>query len=116
MKNINKMWRFLWICVMMMGVGAVAVWAYEDGGRRDPFWRLVTPQGVIINYEGDLGFTDLVLEGLIMSGDEPMAVINGKILRQGDRIGPFVVRRIGKDFVELEDQEGVHRLDLNEEE
>ncbi|MDZ4242574.1 MAG: hypothetical protein U1D99_07095, partial [Candidatus Omnitrophota bacterium] len=77
---------------------------YDDKGKQDPFLRLVSAGGAIINLEGDLEITDMVLEGII-AGEGPnnnIAIINGVILKPNDRIGVFMVRQIREDTVVLE--------------
>lgn len=43
-----------------------------------------------------------VLQGIMTAGGEPVCIIGGKILKQGDRIGQWRVRAITDDQVELE--------------
>jgi len=38
---------------------------YDDHGRRDPLWPLVTSSGAVMNYESEVFVCDLVLEGII---------------------------------------------------
>jgi hypothetical protein len=75
---------------------------YDDHGRRDPFWQLVSPTGTVFNYETDFLITDLALEG-VMAGTEGenAAIINGRILRIKDAVGQFIVERIDEDSVIL---------------
>ena len=44
----------------------------------------------------------LELRGVILSGDEPLAIINDRFVRTGDRIGNFRVVRIEKTEVVLD--------------
>lgn len=37
----------------------------------------------------------------IMQGDPPLAVINGDVVKKGDKVGDFEVKEIGNDFVKL---------------
>ena len=75
---------------------------YDDQGRRDPFWRLVSPSGAILNYETDFLITDLALEGIMAGKDgKNYAIVNGHILKAADVIGQFVVERIDDDRVVL---------------
>jgi len=75
---------------------------YDDQGRRDPFWRLVSPSGAILNYETDFLITDLALEGIMAGKDgKNYAIVNGRILKAADVIGQFVVERIDDDRVIL---------------
>lgn len=83
------------------------VWAqetpflYDDHGKRDPFWRLISPSGSVINYDDDILMTDMVLEGVISDPRGNAAIINGRIVKPQDKIGLFTVSGIGKDAVTL---------------
>ncbi len=87
-----------------MGWAEEPSFAYQDHGKRDPFWRLVTPSGAIMNYETDILISDITLDGIITGpkGDN-LAIINNIIVRPNDRIGPFFVERIEQDRVFLTD-------------
>ena len=75
---------------------------YDDHGKRDPFWDLVTLAGVVMNYDSDVQISDLTLAGVISGKDgENLAIINNTIVRTNDKIGPFVVDRIERDKVLL---------------
>ena len=76
---------------------------YQRSGR-DPFWPWVTKDGKFIQGGGGSGsLEEVVLEGIIWDprGDS-LAMMNGKILRRGGRIGRFVIVAIGKEEVTLE--------------
>lgn len=94
------------------------VFVYDDHGRRDPLWPLVSPAGNIIDYEKkEFQFTDLKLEGIISGqGDQNLAIINGQILKVRDQVGTFVVTDIGKDEVVLMKDQREFRLELKKEE
>lgn len=98
--------------------GQAAMWTYDDHGRRDPLWPLVSPAGNIIDYEKkEFQFTDLKLEGIISgAGDKNLAIINGQILKANDQVGSFVVTRIGKDTVVLMKDQQEFTLELKKEE
>jgi len=85
---------------------------YDDHGKRDPFLPLVDGNGFIITYEDNLLLTDLVLEGIVLGGDDNtnLAIINGKVLKKGDKIGPFVVLHISAKSVLL--GKGKQKFDL----
>jgi hypothetical protein len=100
------------------GQEAAAVFTYDDHGRRDPLWPLVSPAGNIIDYEKkEFQFTDLKLEGIISgAGDKNLAIINGQILKVNDHVGSFVVTQIGKDTVVLMKDQREFTLELKKEE
>lgn len=102
------------ILLLLLVVMAQPLWGeshksfvYDDHGKRDPFWPLVSPSGSIISYESDLTAADMILEGIV--GDSQgnySAIINGIVVRPGQKIGLFVVDSITKDSVILlKDQE-----------
>lgn len=90
---------------------------YNDHGRRDPFWPIVSSSGAINNYETDFMITDLVLEG-IMSGPDGrnFAMINGRVVSLNDSIGQFMVTEIGENSVVLKKGEQKFRMKLKKEE
>jgi len=112
---------FLVFLTYLMCSSAVAEekkpFVYDDHGRRDPLWKLVTPEGAIQNFETDFLITDLALEGIMAGTDgENFAIINGRVLRQNDSIGQFVVERIGEDMIVLKQGRKKFELKLKKEE
>ena len=85
---------------------------YNDKGKRDPFWPLVTSTGSINTYETDFILSDLVLEGIMADKDANLAIINGRILKKNDRIGQFVVMEVGEDSVVLSNDDQQFELKL----
>jgi len=71
-----------------------ATFIYNDHGKRDPFWKLVNQNGVIINYEKDLLISDMNLEGIMLEASGNVAIINGKIISEKEKIGVFIVESI----------------------
>jgi len=45
---------------------------------------------------------ELVLSGITIAGDRGAALMNGKVLWEGERIGSFVVNKVARDRVELQ--------------
>lgn len=80
---------------------------YDDHGKRDPLWKLVSPSGAIMTYETDLLFSDISLEGIIYDPyGKSLAIMNGAVFKPNDRIGPFLISRIEeKKVMLLKDQE-----------
>ncbi len=75
---------------------------YDDHGKRDPFWNLVTPAGVVMNYDSDVQISDLTLAGIISGKDgENLAIINNTIVKPKDKFGLFIVDKIEQDKVFL---------------
>ena len=90
---------------------------YDDHGKRDPFWTLVTPAGVIINYDSDILISDMVLEGIIAGADgKNLAIINNTIVKPNDQVGLFVIEKIGLDKVLLRKGQESFALKIKKEE
>ena len=113
---------FLAVLLLIIGYNNVTAeesdpFVYDDQGRRDPFWRLVSPSGAILNYETDFLITDLALEGIMAGKDgENYAIINGRILKATDIIGQFVVEKIDDDRIVLKKGRQKFELKLKREE
>ena len=94
--TMNKIHFTIVLCVVAIWAGMAGAaeeqFVYDDHARRDPFWRLLTPGGVIINYEIDILITDMILEGIIFDpGRQNLAIVNGKVIKAGDTIGLYTV-------------------------
>ncbi len=95
--------------VMTLVASSVAVvyaqdkpFVYNDHGKHDPFWPLVSPNGTMIIYDSDLSATDMVLEGIVVDVQgNNLAIVNRKIVKKGDRIGPYTVELITNDQVDV---------------
>jgi hypothetical protein len=75
---------------------------YNDNGRRDPFWPLISPSGTILIYDSNVVFSDMILEGIIYDPKgEKLAIINTKVVKATDNIGGFLVVSIEPDYVVL---------------
>lgn len=108
---------------LVCGTALFYAWAgqdafvYDDHGKRDPLWPLVGPAGNILNYDKEFQATDLKIEGIISGvNGQNLAIINGQIIKQGDRLGPLTVAQIGIDSVVLTQGEKKFELKLNKEE
>lgn len=89
---------------------------YNDKGKRDPFWTLLGGRGVIINYDKDILVSDMVVEGVMAEPTgESVAIINGNIVKLGDKIGLFVVKEIKPTAVILEKGQEIFTLKLKKE-
>ena len=90
---------------------------YDDHGKRDPFWTLVTPTGVIVNYDSDVLISDMVLEGIIAGADgKNLAIINNTIVKPNDQFGLFVIEKIELDKVLLRKGQESFALKIKKEE
>jgi len=97
--------RFL-ICVLILlfenSVYAQDSFVYDDHGKRDPFVPLVSSAGMVVTYDEDLSVNDLVLEGIVSDATgNNIAIVNGKVVKPHDQIGPYLVDIIAVDHVEF---------------
>ena len=80
-----------------------AVFEYDDHGKRDPFLKLVSLSGAIVNYDRDMMASDMILEGIMTGeGGGNIAIINGEIVGTYDMIGMFVIKEITTTTVILQ--------------
>ncbi len=107
------------ILVMILGCWGMATFAvandtnfvYDDHGKRDPFWKLVSPSGAIVTYETDLLLTDMTLEGIIFDPNgNSLAIINGVVVERKGRFGLYTIEKIETDKVIL--QKGLENFTL----
>ena len=97
--------RFLISVLLLLSANSVyaqGAYVYDDHGKRDPFVPLVSSAGMVVTYDEDLSVNDLVLEGIVAdaSGNNA-AIVNGKVVKAHDQIGPYVVDVIAVDHVEF---------------
>ncbi|MFH1504159.1 MAG: hypothetical protein ABIH08_02050 [Candidatus Omnitrophota bacterium] len=58
-------------------------------------------------------FQEYILEGIVYGQDSSSAIINGKAVKESERIGEFLVGSISEDKVELVEPEGGTKLTLS---
>lgn len=84
---------------------------YDDHAKRDPFFPLVSMSGTLVSYDEDLSVNDLVLEGVVAdTKGNNAAIVNGKVVKVHDHVGPYVVDVISPDHVEF--LQGTQRFTL----
>lgn len=113
-----------WVgCLLLLGTALFCAWAgqdafvYDDHGKRDPIWPLVSSAGNIINYDKEFQASDLKIEGILVGvNGQNLAIINGQIIKKGDLLGSLVVTGIGKNIVTFKQGEKEFELKLNKEE
>lgn len=76
---------------------------YESRGRRDPFVPLIgADKPAIARLEDITSAEDVRLEGIaIGAGGKRIAVINGEMLKEGDKAGDIELKKIDKKMVIL---------------
>lgn len=113
---------FILLINFVVGVGVLSAqerFIYNHNNKRDPFLQLVTPTGVVSNYETDYIVSDLILEGIVMGVDGSggnVAIINGKIVKVNDIVGQFTVIKIEAQAVTLMKDDQIFVLKLKKEE
>lgn len=76
---------------------------YESRGRRDPFVPLVgMGKPAAARLEDVTSISDICLEGIAIESKGKMtAIMNGAVLKEGDKVGEVEVRKISKNTVSL---------------
>lgn len=125
-KTIHRFYKVAAAVLVVFGTGLGSALAqnpagkdfvYDDCGLRDPFWRLISPAGVILTHENDLTFADLELEGILADASgQSLAIINGRVLRAGERLGAFTVQNVTSEAVMLLRGKDIFMLKLKKEE
>jgi hypothetical protein len=73
---------------------------YDAKGKRDPFIPLVTPEGRLLKLEREEGAAELLLEGIIYDKyGLSYAIVNGEVVRIGDKISDYQVLKIEENKV-----------------
>ncbi|MEW6101527.1 MAG: hypothetical protein AB1481_04460 [Candidatus Omnitrophota bacterium] len=73
---------------------------YSAADRRNPFIPLVTPDGRLLQMDKGEEISSLSIEGIIYDRyGESFAVVDGSIVKIGDRIRDYQVLRIEKEKV-----------------
>ena len=119
MRRILFVLIFLFATNLYAGGNSGDSLGYDDHGKRDPLWKLVNAGGGIVSFETDLLVSDLVLEGIIYDptmAAKSLAVINGNVVKEKDRLGLYVVSKIDKNKVILLKGQESFILELKKEE
>ena len=94
-----------------------SIFIYQDHGKKDPFWPLVNSTGNIINYDFELSVMDMVLEGIMSDKNGiAVAIVNGRLIKKGDKLGEFIVDSIEKNSVIFSKGEEKFELKLKKKE
>ncbi|MBF0532937.1 MAG: general secretion pathway protein GspB [Candidatus Omnitrophica bacterium] len=94
----------------------VKPFVYQDHGKRDPLWSLVTVTGMIRHVETEFSISDMKLEGVMLGKpEESSVIINGRVLQENDKLGDFTVKKIVKDGVLLSKGTEVFELKMKTE-
>jgi hypothetical protein len=90
---------------------------YESKGKRDPFVPLVGAEKPAAARLVDItSVEDLKLDGIALGArGEAAAIINGELVKSGDKVGDITVKSITKTTVTLIISGKAHELNLQEE-
>lgn len=90
---------------------------YESKGKRDPFVPLVGAEKPAAARLADVtSVEDMRLEGVVLGAKGgAAAIINGELIKSGDKVGDIIVKSITKTTVTLSVGGKVHELKLPEE-
>lgn len=89
------------ILFLSAGAGIREEFVYRRTDR-DPFWPLVTEDGKLVQGFDVLTLENFYLEGIVWdAGGDSVVMINGMVLRKGDRIGGFEILKIESNRVTL---------------
>ena len=113
--------------ILITGFGAFApcvycldktdsVFYYDQKGRRDPFVPLVGQErGTGAGLESVASFDDIKLEGIAVGvGGRQVAIINGQMVKEKDRFGALLIKKISRKAVELSIENRDYTLTLQE--
>ena len=93
--------------------GQPSEFVYDEKGIRDPFWPLVSPSGTIVSYGNDISISDMILEGIITDAQKgSIAIINGNVVKEKDKIGSYIIQRIETEMVLLKKDQETFKLYL----
>lgn len=120
-KKRNKFGKtvlYAFVAVALAALGLVEAGAgehYDSHGRRDPFVPLVGVErsGAKGGVKGITSIDDVVLQGVIMGSDgKNRAIINGEILKEGDKIDRLSVMSIENNTVKVKIEEDEYEIKL----
>ena len=74
---------------------------YNARGKRDPFISLIGKEASrIISLEGITSIDELTLEGIaIGAGGRQIAILNGQMVKENDKFGVMVIKKISRKSV-----------------
>lgn len=107
--------------IIMMGVFAAIpqiLFSYEAGGKRDPFIPLIGQEKVKSSgLENITSIEDVALEGMAVgAGNKNIAILNGQMVKEGDKFGTLIIKKISNKQVDLSIEGKNYKLDFQEEE
>lgn len=107
---ISELYKIARILLLSMALsalcgplGAADNYKYESHGRRDPFVPLVgMDRPAVSKLEDATSIADIKVEGIVSrSGGKMAAILNGQIVKEGDRFGDIEIKKISKKAVTI---------------
>ena len=76
---------------------------YESRGKRDPFVPLVgASKPVVVKLEDITSAEDIKVEGIATGAEgKRVAILNGEVLKENDKVGEVTLVRVEKKFVTI---------------
>lgn len=115
---MRKILSFTAIILLFSGYSfAQEVFEYDAKDKRDPFVPLVSESGAYVSDAyGVSSIKDIRLEGIVWDEDKgSIAIINGEIVGEGQKVGIAEVIKIEKDAVLFEIDNQEIRIELSNE-
>ncbi len=114
--NLKK----IFLLILLLGICFLSYageeFVYNNKSRRDPFLPLVSKDGYLVNREADIPASDMNLEGIIYDKTgNSLAIINGNVLKTGNKIADYTIIRIEKKGVVLQSNTEEFFLELKQE-
>jgi len=117
-KGIVKIFLFIFFsCVCFNALALEPEFKYSDKGNRDPFQALVTSDGRILPGAKSVSETGSIeIEGIIWDPQgKSVAIINGKLVKEQDRIMNVQLLKINKTSIILQKEGKVMEVNLKRE-
>lgn len=92
---------------LVLGISFKGYGEYQAKGKRDPFVPFLTDDGRRIqppgtDEESEVPLEGLALKGIILGkGGESMAILNDRVVREGEEVDGFKVVKIGPQRVTI---------------
>ena len=113
MNNVIMLLSFIFLLCTISLASEDSLFQYDDKGKRDPFWPLVNSAGTVTSYESSYSLSELTLEGILTGNNaQNVAMINGKILSEGEQLGQFTILEVREDSVIMENEGQKFKLQL----
>ena len=112
--GMNKPLAILTVLLIAGSAMAEEDFIYNAKGKRDPFVPLVSKDGAYASDAyGISGIQDIRLEGIVWDEAQgSIAIINGEIVKEGQKIGAIEVLRVERDAVVFNIDGKATRLEL----